>query len=178
MSDNSSVDSDTSSTEQELVFMLSTFMKGRKPQHPVKQIQHAVVIEEDTTNNSSSALSTSFSTLAIENQAKDIPDALKARSKRAVEERIRLVSSEMIRYLRKHEFKVRGTTGKVYTVIIGDRLQCTCHDYQIRKCHCKHILYILLKELKIRDLSMEIFATLFPSDEILKEAFKKYHTLP
>lgn len=55
---------------------------------------------------------------------------------------------------------------QVYTVIIGDRLQCTCHDYQIRKCHCKHILYILLKELKIRDLSMEIFATLFPSDEV------------
>ncbi|GAN07269.1 hypothetical protein MAM1_0154c06765 [Mucor ambiguus] len=116
MSDNSSVDSDMSSTEQELVFMLSTFMKGKKPQHPVKQIQHAVVNEDDNTNHPSSALSTSFSTLAIENQAKDVPDELKVRSKRAVEERIRLVSSDMIRYLRKHEFKVRGTTGKVRIV--------------------------------------------------------------
>jgi len=74
MSDNSSVDSDMSNTEQELVFMLNTFMKGRKPQHPVKQIPHTVIIEEDVTNNSSSALSTSFSTLAIDNQAKDIPN--------------------------------------------------------------------------------------------------------
>ncbi|KAK4509953.1 CorA metal ion transporter [Mucor velutinosus] len=178
MSDNSSVDSDMSNTEQELVFMLNTFMKGRKPQHPVKQIPHTVIIEEDVTNNSSSALSTSFSTLAIDNQAKDIPNEIKVRSKRAVEEHIRLLSSDMIRYLRKHEFKVRGTTGKVYTVIIGNRLECTCRDYQIRKCHCKHILYILLKELKIRDLSMEIFKTLYPSDEILKEVFQKYHTLP
>ncbi|KAL0135065.1 hypothetical protein V8B55DRAFT_1556997 [Mucor lusitanicus] len=174
--DNSSVDSDMSNTEQELVFMLSTFMKGRKPQHPVKQIQNTLMIEDDNTIHSSSALSTSFSALAIEN--KDIPEDLKVRSKRALEERIRLVSSDMIRYLRKHEFKVRGTAGKVYTVIIGNRLECTCRDYQIRKCHCKHILYILLKELKVRDLSKEVFTTLFPSDEALKEVFQAYHTLP
>ncbi|KAL9555082.1 hypothetical protein MBANPS3_002505 [Mucor bainieri] len=124
MSDNSSVDSDMSGTEQELVFMLNTFMKGRKQQHPAKQITHTVVVEDDNTNNSSSALSTSFSTLAIKNQEKDVPDELKVRSKRALEERIRLVSSDMIRYLRKHEFKVRGTTGKVHIlsngIVLGD----------------------------------------------------------
>ncbi|KAL7308762.1 hypothetical protein PS15m_011929 [Mucor circinelloides] len=178
MSNTSSVDSDMSNTEQELVFMLSTFMKGRKPHLPTKQIQHTVAIEDDITNNSSSALSTSFSTLAIEKQAKDIPNELRVRSQRAVEEHIRLVSSEMIRYLRKHEFKVRGTTGKIYTVTIGPRLECTCRDYQIRKYHCKHILYILFKELKIQDLSAAIFTTLFPSDEILKDVFQKYHPLP
>ncbi|KAL9558230.1 hypothetical protein PS6_001399 [Mucor atramentarius] len=168
MSNTSSVDSDMSNTEQELVFMLSTFMKGRKPHLPTKQIQHTVAIEDDITNNSSSALSTSFSTLAIEKQAKDIPNELRVRSQRAVEEHIRLVSSEMIRYLRKHEFKVT----------IGPRLECTCRDYQIRKYHCKHILYILFKELKIQDLSAAIFTTLFPSDEILKDVFQKYHPLP
>ncbi|KAG2202972.1 hypothetical protein INT46_009089 [Mucor plumbeus] len=174
MSDNSSIDSDMSNTEKELALMLSTFLQEGK-QHSIKQ---HVVIDDDTATNNSSTLSTSFSSLAIQRQSKDIPDELKARSERAVNEHIRLLSSNMIRFLRKHEFKVRGTAGKIYTVTIGPRLECSCRDYQIRKSHCKHILFILLKELDIKDLSTAIFSTIFPSDEILKDVFRKYHPMP
>ncbi|KAI8641396.1 hypothetical protein BD408DRAFT_418210 [Parasitella parasitica] len=165
MADNSSVDSDSSNTEQELMLMLNTFMKGKKPQHP-KLLDPPASIDDDATVNSSSSLSTSFSTLAIERQAKNIPDELKVRSQRALDEPIQLVSSEMIRYQRKHEFKVRGTTGKIYIVTIGPRLECNCRDHQIRKGHCKHILFILLRELRIQDMSSPIFSTLFPTDQV------------
>lgn len=70
MSDNSSIDSDMSNTEKELALMLSTFLQEGK-QHSIKQ---HVVIDDDTATNNSSTLSTSFSSLAIQRQSKDIPD--------------------------------------------------------------------------------------------------------
>ncbi|CEP16325.1 hypothetical protein [Parasitella parasitica] len=194
MSDNSSVDSDTSNTEHELMLMLSAFMKGRK-QQPPKLLNQPAIVDDSATVNASSVLSTSFSTLTLERHANDIPDEMKVRCQRALDEPIRLISSEMIRYLKKHEFKgnkkhvgltgsysqilikvpVRGTTGKIYTVIIGPRLECNCRDHQIRKGHCKHILFILLNELKIQAMSSPIFSTLFPTDQVLKDVFENYH---
>lgn len=69
MSDNSSVDSDMSNTEQELALMLSTFLQGRKKQSK----KQPVVIDDDTATHNSSTLSNSFSSLAIQKQS-DIPD--------------------------------------------------------------------------------------------------------
>ena len=34
---------------------------------------------------------------------------------------------------------------KVYTVTIGERLQCSCPDFEGRQKHCKHILMVLSK---------------------------------
>ncbi|KAI0004228.1 hypothetical protein BJV74DRAFT_809981 [Russula compacta] len=46
------------------------------------------------------------------------------------------------------EFKVLGSTGNVYTVIIGSSPSCNCPD-ATRGNHCKHILFIFLKVLQV-----------------------------
>ncbi|KAH9064114.1 hypothetical protein EDB87DRAFT_1374111 [Lactarius vividus] len=48
----------------------------------------------------------------------------------------------------REEFKVLGTTGNVYTVIIGKLPSCDCPDAS-RGNHCKHILFIYLKVLQV-----------------------------
>ncbi|GAA5811977.1 hypothetical protein MFLAVUS_005424 [Mucor flavus] len=70
---------------------------------------------------------------------------------------------------------LRGSTGKIYTVKIGPRLECSCYDRMLRSAHCKHILYILVHELKLIDLRNKVFTTLYPSEQILEEIFVKYH---
>ncbi|KAN0125069.1 hypothetical protein V8E52_001621, partial [Russula decolorans] len=46
------------------------------------------------------------------------------------------------------EFKVLGSTGNVYTVLIGRLPSCDCPD-AARGNHCKHILFIFLKVLQV-----------------------------
>jgi len=52
----------------------------------------------------------------------------------------------------KEEFKVLGSTGNVYTVIIGKVPSCDCPDAS-RGHHCKHILFIFLKVLQVPESS-------------------------
>ncbi|KAI7898213.1 uncharacterized protein BX663DRAFT_525598 [Cokeromyces recurvatus] len=158
-------DSDTSDTERDLATMLDTYMKGKQVENPF--MSNTIVKEEK------------------ESMA---PQSLTSRVKRASNEHIRILSSEMIHYLKQHEFKgkgeiitteiryskgflfsisqVRGSKGKTYTVTIGPKIQCTCVDHTMRAIHCKHILYILLKELQVQNLSSIIYLTLFPSDQV------------
>ncbi|KAI8373296.1 hypothetical protein BD560DRAFT_446338 [Blakeslea trispora] len=106
-----------------------------------------------------------------------IPDQLESRLKRVSKEPIRILHSKMTSFQNSHEFKVKGSTGKTYIVTIGPKLDCTCHDHKIRSVHCKHILYVLLKELKVQDLSSTIYITQFPSDDLLKNVLGSYHTV-
>jgi len=46
------------------------------------------------------------------------------------------------------EFKVLGSTGNVYTVMIGRLPSCNCPDASHGN-HCKHILFIFLKVLQV-----------------------------
>jgi len=50
------------------------------------------------------------------------------------------------------EFKVLGSTGNVYTVIIGRSPSCDCPDAS-RGNHCKHILFVFLKVLQVPQTS-------------------------
>ncbi|KAF8269321.1 hypothetical protein EI94DRAFT_1574532 [Lactarius quietus] len=50
------------------------------------------------------------------------------------------------------EFKVLGSTGNVYTVVIGKVPSCNCPDAS-RGHHCKHILFIFLKVLQVPESS-------------------------
>ncbi|KAI9366478.1 hypothetical protein BD770DRAFT_376287 [Pilaira anomala] len=104
-----------------------------------------------------------------------IPYSTETRLKKSIHENIRLISSKMTEYLSSHEFQVRGSTGKAYTVKIGPKLDCSCRDQTTRKIHCKHLLYILLQEMKITDLKHPIYSTLTPSDQVLEDIFSKYH---
>lgn len=52
----------------------------------------------------------------------------------------------------REEFKVLGSTGNVYTVIIGKVPSCNCPDAS-RGHHCKHILFIFLKVLQVPESS-------------------------
>lgn len=49
------------------------------------------------------------------------------------------------------QFAVMGTTGNVYNVSIKEKPECTCPDYLKRERNCKHIYFILLKVMQIRD---------------------------
>lgn len=60
---------------------------------------------------------------------------------------------------------------KEYTVTIGPKLHCTCRDHNVRGTHCKHILFILLKELKVTDLKSPVYETLTPSDKVTYASF-------
>ncbi|KIK87552.1 hypothetical protein PAXRUDRAFT_831831 [Paxillus rubicundulus Ve08.2h10] len=48
----------------------------------------------------------------------------------------------------REEFSVLGSTGNVYTVIIGKTPSCSCPD-ATKGNHCKHILFIFLKVLQV-----------------------------
>ncbi|KIJ23990.1 hypothetical protein M422DRAFT_39338 [Sphaerobolus stellatus SS14] len=48
----------------------------------------------------------------------------------------------------REEFKVLGSTGNVYTVLIDNVPSCNCPD-AMKGNHCKHILFIFLKVLSV-----------------------------
>ncbi|KAI9472079.1 MAG: hypothetical protein EXX96DRAFT_582804 [Benjaminiella poitrasii] len=146
-------DSDTSDTERELASMLDSYVKEGG-----NQVNNPFPINEQQ-----------------ESTRMTIPTGLTSRVKRASNEPIRIISSEMIHYLKQHEYKVRGSKGKIYSVTIGPKIHCSCIDHTTRAIHCKHILYILLKELQVHDLSSVIYVTLFPSDQLLNDIYSNYY---
>ncbi|KAG1273367.1 hypothetical protein G6F65_011089 [Rhizopus arrhizus] len=147
----------SSDSEEQASRILNTFMKGK---------ESAYNNEEDE-----NLLSTSD----IEDIEQTVPEELEARLERMAKQNIKLVSSQMVTYRKSHEFKVKGSTGKTYSVTIGPKIYCDCRDHNVRGTHCKHILYILLKELKVSDLKSPVYETLTPSDKVLKDIFSTYH---
>uniref|UniRef100_A0A6C0CMI2 RING-type domain-containing protein n=1 Tax=viral metagenome TaxID=1070528 RepID=A0A6C0CMI2_9ZZZZ len=50
------------------------------------------------------------------------------------------------------EFEVVGTTNNIYNVRISpSEVKCTCPDYTTRYNRCKHIYFVLLKIMKLKD---------------------------
>lgn len=50
------------------------------------------------------------------------------------------------------KFEVEGTQSKNYKIIIHDKkLSCTCPDNKIRRKHCKHIFFIVIKIAGLED---------------------------
>ncbi|KAI5209393.1 hypothetical protein E4T39_00699 [Aureobasidium subglaciale] len=70
------------------------------------------------------------------------------------------------------EVDLAGSTGNVYTVKITHVPECTCPDFRInRNPQCKHILYVLLKILKVPEPLNYQAAFLTPElDEIFDHA--------
>ena len=49
----------------------------------------------------------------------------------------------------EEDFSVLGSTGNVYMVKVSQIPSCTCPDFLKHQVHCKHILFVFLKVLKI-----------------------------
>jgi hypothetical protein len=47
------------------------------------------------------------------------------------------------------EFAVLGATGNLYTVTVCRQPQCTCPDFCCRRNLCKHILFVMLRVLRL-----------------------------
>ncbi|ORE08260.1 hypothetical protein BCV72DRAFT_92950 [Rhizopus microsporus var. microsporus] len=145
-----------SDTEQQAAKILNTYAKGKEKAYELSD-DDQFLSESD-----------------IEDIEQTVPE-LEIRLERMAKQNIRLVSSEMTAYMKSHDFKVKGSTGTEYTVTIGPKLHCTCRDHNVRGTHCKHILFILLRELKVTDLKSPVYETLTPSDKVLKDIFSRYH---
>ncbi|GJQ14242.1 hypothetical protein GpartN1_g6033.t1 [Galdieria partita] len=53
-------------------------------------------------------------------------------------------------------FAILGSTGNVYTVWFqGGRPKCNCIDHRVRKTFCKHIIFVLLRILKVPEQQIE-----------------------
>ncbi|KAG8905235.1 hypothetical protein FRB99_000402 [Tulasnella sp. 403] len=77
-----------------------------------------------------------------------------------IEERVERVMIQRFFLIDRHrngdelreEYKVLGSTGNVYTVVIGVLPSCNCPDAQ-KGNHCKHILFVFLKVLGVSRFS-------------------------
>ncbi|RHZ50711.1 hypothetical protein Glove_493g50 [Diversispora epigaea] len=71
----------------------------------------------------------------------------KLRMERALNQPIHLIDFKEIDAT-KHEYSILGPTGCIYTTTISHVVSCSCPDFQDGH-HCKHILFVFLKVLKV-----------------------------
>ncbi len=70
-------------------------------------------------------------------------------SKRYAQDRIKRSTAIKLIEINEDNFKVYGSTGKIYTITKTEPdLQCNCIDYKKNKRYCKHIYFILLNVYK------------------------------
>jgi len=79
---------------------------------------------------------------------KSCPKNIMERVDRVMTQRFFLVERKRVHGQLREEFKVLGSTGNVYTVVVDKLPSCNCPD-AIKGNHCKHILFIFLKVLSV-----------------------------
>ena len=70
----------------------------------------------------------------------------------------------------KKEFIIMGSTGNIYNVIIKEKPTCTCPDYKTRNKRCKHIYFVLIRVMKIKNEDCNIYSE--------KEIKKMFENIP
>lgn len=90
------------------------------------------------------------------------------RKLRGLNQRLYLVESIDRTTNMEKEYVIMGSTGNVYNVVIKNEPICTCPDYKQRKNRCKHIYFVLIKIMNVKEPDME----LYDNDE-LKKMFKR-----
>ncbi|GBE90195.1 hypothetical protein SCP_1900440 [Sparassis crispa] len=80
------------------------------------------------------------------------PKAILERVARVMSQRFFMIDRRRAGEALREEFSVLGSTGNVYTVVIGKKPSCSCPDAQ-KGNHCKHILFIFLKVLQVTQAS-------------------------
>ncbi|KAF2642278.1 hypothetical protein P280DRAFT_547792 [Massarina eburnea CBS 473.64] len=66
----------------------------------------------------------------------------------------------------RETFTIAGSIGYHYTIEIRHVLTCTCPDFRFRRASCKHILYTLVKVLKVSPDSNLLYQTALTSAEL------------
>lgn len=78
------------------------------------------------------------------------------RKQNATKHKLFYVDSLLVDKLTK-VFKIMGSTGNIYDVTLSNELSCTCPDHKNRGSKCKHIYFVLMKILRIKDIDQDIF---------------------
>ncbi|TFK33867.1 hypothetical protein BDQ12DRAFT_690526 [Crucibulum laeve] len=76
------------------------------------------------------------------------PQNILDRVERVMSQRIFMLTRERVDGELKEEFKILGSTGNAYTVVIDHKPRCDCPDH-LKGNHCKHILFVFLKVLQV-----------------------------
>ncbi|EFC36102.1 predicted protein [Naegleria gruberi] len=98
------------------------------------------------------------------------PIKTQERIERALTQKLFLIERK-VNSAHEQTFVVMGTTGNVYDVVIGEEPSCNCPDAENGNL-CKHVLFVLLKVLRIEESSYLIYQhALLPSE--IEEIFKK-----
>ncbi|KAK0462400.1 uncharacterized protein EV420DRAFT_1524548 [Desarmillaria tabescens] len=79
---------------------------------------------------------------------KKCPQNILDRLDRVIEQRFFMIDRERDGDELKETFKVLGSTGNVYTVVIDHTPRCDCPDAS-KGNHCKHIIFVFIKVLQV-----------------------------
>ncbi|KAK0194810.1 hypothetical protein F5146DRAFT_923008 [Armillaria mellea] len=79
---------------------------------------------------------------------KKCPQNILDRLDRVIEQRFFMIDRERDSDELKETFKVLGSTGNVYTVVIDHTPHCDCPDAS-KGNHCKHIIFVFIKVLQV-----------------------------
>ncbi|KAA6380311.1 MAG: hypothetical protein EZS28_024162 [Streblomastix strix] len=83
---------------------------------------------------------------------------------RALYQRLFLVD-RTVKSQYKREYSILGTTGNFYTVIIGEKVQCSCPDFDIGHI-CKHIIFTMIRVLQLQKNSQYVYQKGLLRDEL------------
>ncbi|KAF3209534.1 hypothetical protein TWF192_004186 [Orbilia oligospora] len=79
------------------------------------------------------------------------PSAVEQRIGRVRRQRMFCLGRERDEENLREEFKIAGSTGNVYTVVLENIPTCDCPDSNHKNEICKHILFVMIKVLRVRD---------------------------
>mmetsp|Transcript_39802 Transcript_39802/g.65162 ORF Transcript_39802/g.65162 Transcript_39802/m.65162 type:complete len:479 (+) Transcript_39802:186-1622(+) len=86
------------------------------------------------------------------------------RISRARRQRLFMIDAKIVSEIER-EYAVLGSTGNVYTVTIGTLHECTCPDFAKGNL-CKHVLFVLLKVLRVDSSSEYVYQKALLSTEL------------
>lgn len=97
---------------------------------------------------------------------------MSARKFRGLTQKIFLIETLPVKDKSVREYVVMGTSKNVYTVTVQNKPTCTCPDYKQRQGRCKHIYFVMMKIMKVKDPDTEEYS----NDEV-KKMFKRIPTI-
>ena len=93
---------------------------------------------------------------------------MSTRKFRGLTQKIFLIETLPIKDESIREYVVMGTSKNVYTVTVQNKPACTCPDYSQRQGRCKHIYFVMMKIMKVKDPDTEKY-----SNNEIKEMFSR-----
>lgn len=82
------------------------------------------------------------------------------RKSRCFEQKIFLIETLPITDEFERSYIIMGSTGNIYTVKINSQPSCNCPDFLTRNNRCKHIYFILLRIMRIKNPDIPTYSNL------------------